>query len=159
MGVPLAEALKDEGAKVIGSRWVVCNKQDSQNPDVRARLVAQEIGVHADSSFYAATPPLESKRMLFSGWATQRSRNGKPLKISFVDVRKAYFNGTPTRKLYIRLPAEMGLPKDMVARLDTCMDGTRDAGAIWRRLICFVVCSTPPRTTANKATRPHRCDL
>ena len=62
---------------------------------MRARLVAQEVSHFEDLSFYAATPPLESKRMLFSQWASERVRGGKPLKLSFVDIRKAYFNGAP----------------------------------------------------------------
>ena len=41
--VPLSQALSDTHAKVIGTRWVLCNKNDRANPDVRARLVAQEL--------------------------------------------------------------------------------------------------------------------
>ena len=52
--------------KVIGSRWVNCNKNDISDPDVRCRLVGQEVNHHEDKSFYAATPPLEAKRMLFT---------------------------------------------------------------------------------------------
>ena len=62
--VPIQDALKERDAKIIGSRWVICNKNDPSNPDIRARLVAQEINTHADTSFFAATPPLESKSML-----------------------------------------------------------------------------------------------
>ena len=87
--VPLEDALKDPEAKVIGSRWVICTKNDPSDPDIRARLVAQEIHTHADHNFFAATPPLESKRMLFPQWATERSRGGAQLKLSFVDIRKA----------------------------------------------------------------------
>ena len=70
VGVPLSEALADADGKIIGSRWVNCNKNDINDPDVRCRLVAQEINLHHDDSFYAATPPLEAKRMLFSEWAS-----------------------------------------------------------------------------------------
>ena len=125
------DALKDPSAKIIGSRWVVCNKNDVHDPDVRARLVAQEVNVHGDASFFAATPPLESKRMLLSQFATERTRHGKPLKLSFIDVRKAYFYGRPSRNLYIRPPQELGLPKHVVCKRVRCMYGTRDAGAIW----------------------------
>ena len=69
--------------------------------------------------------------MLFSEWATRRTHQGKPLKMSFIDVRKAYFYGTPSRNLFIRPPAEMGLPKGLVARLERCMYGCRDSGSIW----------------------------
>ena len=64
VGVPLNEALADKDGKIIGSRWVNCNKNDINDPDVRCRLVAQEVNLHADDSFYAATPPLEAKRLL-----------------------------------------------------------------------------------------------
>ena len=131
VGVPLQQALDDPEGKIVGCRWVVSNKNDINDPDVRARLVAQEVSTHADTSFYAATPPLESKRMLLSDWATRRTHEGKPLKLSFVDIRKAYFNGTPSRRLYIRLPPEMGMGKSTVARLERCMYGTRGAVASW----------------------------
>ena len=45
-------------------------------------------------------------------WGPRRKRNGKHLKLSFVDIQKAYFNGKPKRSLYVRLPPELGLPKD-----------------------------------------------
>ena len=56
-GVTLEQALADGEAKVVGTRWVICNKGDSNSPDVRARLVAQETAHHTDISVYAATPP------------------------------------------------------------------------------------------------------
>ena len=139
-GVDLQEALNDPEGKLVGCRWVNCNKGDLAEPDVRCRLVAQEVN-HGDGpteAFYAATPPLEAKRVLFSQWATERKRGGKHLKLSFIDIRKAYFNGRPKRSLYVRLPPELGLPKDTVAKLERCMYGTRDAGAIWES--CYTDC-------------------
>ena len=96
-GVSLEEAINDQGGKVVGCRWGNCNKGDAREPDVRCRLVAQEVnyGDGATDAFYAATPPLEAKRLLFSQWATERNRGGKHLKISCVEIRKAYFNGRP----------------------------------------------------------------
>ena len=136
--VPLAEAQADTEGKIIGSRWVNCNKNDVNDPDVRCRLVAQEVNLQAESSFYAATPPLEAKRFLFSQWATEQKRQGERLQLSFVDVKKAYFYGVPDRRLYVRFPPELGMPKDMVGRLVRCMYGTRDAGAIWEN--CYTKC-------------------
>ena len=57
------------------------------------------------------------------------------MKLFFVDIRKAYFNGVPSRRLYARLPPELGRPRETVARLDRCMYGTRDASQIWEA--CF----------------------
>ena len=62
--VPEHEALKEPGAKIIGTRWVISNKNDANDPDIRARLVAQEVSHFEDVSCYAATPPLEAKRVL-----------------------------------------------------------------------------------------------
>ena len=134
--VPIAEVR----GKIIGSRWVNCNKNDLEDPDVRCRLVGQEVNLHADEPFYAATPPLEAKRMLFSEFACQRTRDGKPLQISFVDVKKTYFYGVPEKELYVRLPPEFGVSKQYVVKLVRCMYGTRDAGAIWEA--CYASCLT-----------------
>ena len=136
VGVPLDDAKNDPDGKIIGSRWVNCNKNDINDPDVRCRLVAQEVNLHADDSFYAATPPLEAKRMLFSDFSS-RAMNEK-LQISFVDVKKAYFYGVPERTLYVRLPPELGMGKHVVGKLVRCMYGTRDAGAIWEN--CYSSC-------------------
>ena len=121
VAVPLSEAQNDAESKIGGSRWVNCNNNDINDPDVRCRLVAQEVNLHADDSFYAATPPLEAKRLLFSQWATEEKRNGERLQLSFVDVKKAYFYGVPDRHLYVRFPPELGMPKDLVGRLVRCM--------------------------------------
>lgn len=51
--------------------------------------------------------------------------------MSFVDIRKAYFNGIPERAVFMHLPKEMGMPTGMVARQVRCVYGTRDAGKIW----------------------------
>ena len=46
------------GKGPIGTRWVDTNKGDKDKPDVRSRLVAQEINTYADDDLYAATPPI-----------------------------------------------------------------------------------------------------
>ena len=56
--------------KLVRCRWVLCNKRDAQNPDVRARLIACEVNSGSkEDSFYAATPPLEAKKILFTKYA------------------------------------------------------------------------------------------
>ena len=118
----------------IRTRWVICNKGDAEHPEIRARLVACEVNHYNDDSgmFYAATPPLEAKRMVLSEFATRRrTSRGEPLQLSFLDITKAYFNGVPNRPLSVRLPKELGLPPNVVGSLQRCMYGTRDAGSIW----------------------------
>ena len=43
--VPIEQAMRHRGSKLIGTRWALCNKCDALNPDVRARLVAREINL------------------------------------------------------------------------------------------------------------------
>ena len=123
--------LKD--SKTVRSRWVLCNKGDAASPDVRARLVACEVnyGTTTEASFYAATPPLEAKKILFAKYADEPVRLGKQQRISFVDIKKAHFNALPKRNIFMSLPKELGLPGHWVAKQVRCVYGTRDAGALW----------------------------
>ena len=99
--------MADPDGKVIGSRTVNCNKNDINDPDARCRLVVHAINTQSGDSFHAATTPLEAKRLLFSQWSTEQSRNGSDLQLSFVDVKKAHFYGMPDRNLYVRFPPEV----------------------------------------------------
>ena len=108
---------KFKDAKLVRCRWVLCNKGDATTPDVRARLVACEVNHGSkDDKFYASTPPLESKKMLFSKYVDMPTKNGLPQRLSVVDIRKAYFNGIPKRNIFMSLPRELGLPGHWVGR-------------------------------------------
>ena len=62
---------------LVRSRWVNCNKGDAESPDIRARLVACEVNKgDKHDAFYASTPPLEAKKLLFARYAQERSRQG-----------------------------------------------------------------------------------
>ena len=65
-----------------------------------------------------------------------------PLAVSFVDVRKAYFNGVPRRRLHLFFPKELGLEKGAVAHLKRCVYGARDAGMIWEDCYAHVLVKT-----------------
>ena len=113
------------------------NKADAENPDMRARLVSCEVNKDKGSrppEFHASTPPLEAQRAMFSRFASEpfREIEGKrvAVQMSFVDIRKAYFNGIPKRLVYIGLPKKLGLGRDYVGKLMRSCYGTRDAGAI-----------------------------
>ena len=110
----------------------MANKGDSKEPDVRARLVGCEInkGGEKVDALYASTPPCEAKNILFSQLSSERTRKGTSLKMSFVDIRKGFFNGKPTRNLLMHLPKELGLAPNLVGRLVRCAYGCRDAGHI-----------------------------
>ena len=92
-----SEMKANTDATFVRMCWVLCNKRDEKDPDVRARLVACKTAKDKQSQFYASTPPLEAKNCLFSRLPRERTREGKPLQLSFVDDKKAYFNGTPMR--------------------------------------------------------------
>ena len=108
--VPIKECYDETEKAPIGVRWVDINKGDLLNPDYRSRLVAKEIKRDKREDLFAATPPLEAKKMLFSlavtegiGFHGDRSRG---MKIDFIDVRRAYFHAKCKRKVYIELPKE-----------------------------------------------------
>ena len=113
------------------------NKGDCKEPDVRARLVGCEVnkGGEKVDAFYASTPPLEAKNIVFSQFSSERTRKGKPFRICFVDVRKAYVYEKPTRNLFMHLPKELGLAPNLVGRLARCAYGCRGAGHIWE--LCY----------------------
>ena len=118
--------------KLVRTRWVITNKGDAEAPDVRARLVACEINDGKTDAYFASTPPLEAKRILFSEYASRRwSKQGDPLMLSFVDIKKAYFNATPKRNVHLQFPKELGAPQGKIAHLLRCCYGTRDAGLLW----------------------------
>ena len=83
-----------------------------------------------ESDFFASTPPLEAKRMFFSKYANEPVKNNLKKELGFIDVRKAYFNGTPRRNLFVTLPRQLGLPGHWVGRQVRCVYGTRNAGTI-----------------------------
>ena len=64
--VPVEECYEKTGKAPIGTRWVDVNKGDSVHPEYRSRLVAQEINTGKREDLFAATPPLEAKKILMS---------------------------------------------------------------------------------------------
>ena len=61
-----SDARKMKDSKTVQSRWLLCNKGNAKNPNVRARIVACEINTSGtkDDSFFASTPPLEASQWL-----------------------------------------------------------------------------------------------
>ena len=69
----VCEKVKEEvcwsvtGKAPIGSRRIDIIKGDESNPDHRSRLVAQQIKHNSkEKNIFAATPPLETNKFLFS---------------------------------------------------------------------------------------------
>ena len=98
-------------------------------------MVAKEINTGKRDDLFAATPPLEAKKALFSfamtegiGWRTGHKDAG--MKLDFIDVRRAYLYAKARRDVYIVLPEEDSCP-GMCGKLDKAMYGTRDAAQNW----------------------------
>jgi hypothetical protein len=121
--VPRAQAA---GRRVVGTRWVSCNKGDAEHPEIRCRLVCQEVKTYQSDEFFAATPPLETLRMVLS-MAADDAR----MQVTLVDISRAYFNAFIAREVFVELPREAGYGKEVVGRLVKCMYGTRDAAQGW----------------------------
>eukprot|EP00969_Alexandrium_andersonii_P369704 15475735-Alexandrium_andersonii.AAC.1 len=69
--LPVSERRARAGKGPIGGMWVDHNKGYSDTPNVRSRYVAKAIAFF-DDSLFAAAPPLEALRLLFSALANGR---------------------------------------------------------------------------------------
>ena len=121
--------------KIIATKWLDINKGDTTNPNLRARLVGCEFATDKRDDLFAATPPLESLRMILSVCASnQISKNrSENFIIMSNDVSRAYFYAPTTRSIYISIPKEDWEPGDegKVAKLNLSLYGTRDAAKNW----------------------------
>ena len=124
-----------QGNVRFGVRRIDCSTGDSVPPNFRSRLVAKEIKKDTRIDLFAATPPLEAKKILFSlaateGYGFDREGRDHGMKLDFIDIRKAYFNAPARRAVYVELPAEIAEP-GMCGRLLKSLYGTRDAAQNW----------------------------
>ena len=60
------ECWEKTGKAPIRVRWLDINKGDEKNKDYRSRLAAQDFKRDNREDLFAATPPLEAKKWLFS---------------------------------------------------------------------------------------------
>ena len=70
---------KEAWMRPIATNWIDTNKGDESAPNYRARLVGCEIKRDKRDDLFAATPPLESLRMIISICASNQS-NADPEK-------------------------------------------------------------------------------
>ena len=110
--VPLAECWQSTGRAPVKVKWIDINKGDNVNHEYRSRLVAKEIKMDKRLDLFAATPPLEAKKLLFSAATTeglgfaagQDKQSG--MKIDFIDISRAFFQADAIREVYVELSAE-----------------------------------------------------
>ena len=59
------------------------------------------------AKFFASTPPLDASKFPISEVMTKRvSRNNRPLKLRFIDVKKVHLCSEVLRELYVEPPPE-----------------------------------------------------
>ena len=125
---PISDCWEKTGKAPVTVRWVDVQKAEG----VRSRLVARDFkgGDKDRDDLYAATPPLESKRLLISRAATKRE--GKLIrKLLFIDVKKAHLNPRCQQDVYIELPAEAEGGPGMCGKLNFWLYGFRPAASAW----------------------------
>ena len=99
------------GRAPVKVKWVDINKGDSVNHDYRSRLVAKELKMDKRLDLFAATPPLEAKKALFSAAVTEgigykRGDWQSGMKLDFIDISRAFFQAEAIRDVYVELPSE-----------------------------------------------------
>ena len=105
------------------------------NPEYKSRLVAKEIKTDKRIDLFAATPPLEGKKLLFTlavvyGIGCERGDKKNGMKLDFIDIRRAFFHAKAKRAVYVELPPEEA-QDGMCGKLNKAMYGTRDAAQNW----------------------------
>ena len=118
---PIKECWEETGRGPIKVKWVNINKGDAEKEEYRSRLVAMEIAYNKREDLFAATPPLEAKKILYSLFASRER-----MCLDFIDVSRAYFHARSRRRMYVDLPKE-DEEEGMCGMLEKSMYGTRDA--------------------------------
>ena len=95
--VSLEECWDKTGKSPIGTRWVDINKGDKVHPEYRSRLVAKEINTGKREYLFAATPPLEAKKMLMSlavteGIGYKRGMQSSGMKLDLIDFSIRFYD-------------------------------------------------------------------
>ncbi len=123
--------------KVLTTKWLDVNKGDDVAKNYRARLVGREIKRSKRDDLFAATPPLESLRMILSICASRQSsrKDADNFLVMTNDVKRAYFYAPASRPIYIQIPAEDWETGDdaRVGRLNLSLYRTRGAAMNWTK--------------------------
>ena len=82
--------------RLVQVKWLDINKGDDVNHEYRSRLVAKEIKMDKRLDLFAATPPLEAKKLFFSaaiseGMGYKEGERHSGMKIDFIDISMAFF--------------------------------------------------------------------
>ena len=143
--MPRQKAYEKIGRPPISARWLDVNKADDEEPNIRSRYVARQMKAldSSGTSYFAPAPPLEAVRIVIS-LAMTRSGGHQPdwdpkshrrMQLSFVDVKRAYFNAKVDRDsapCFVELPPEDPDRATHCGELLRHMYGTRSAADAWK---------------------------
>ncbi len=87
--VPLEECWKVTGKAPVGVKWIDTNKGDKEKLEYRCRVVTKEIKKDKREDLFAASPPMEAKKVFFSLLASMPETC-----LAFNDVVRAYFHAS-----------------------------------------------------------------
>ena len=123
-------AWEKTGKAPIKVKWVDHNKGTAECPQIRSRLVAKEIRVSERPELFAATPPLESLKLIIS--FTASGHDGRRC-LMHNDVSRAYFHAPAKRDVFVEIIGEDKEDGDeeRCGWLNVSMYGTRDAAQNW----------------------------
>jgi hypothetical protein len=127
------ECFKNLGKQPVTVKWVDTNKGSDEAPAIRSRLVARDFRRKDDKDrqdLFAATPPLELKRMLMSK-AASMSDCGRRRKLLFIDVKKAHLNPKCEADVYFEIPEEANPSPGKIGKLVYWLYGFRPAAQAW----------------------------
>ena len=126
--VPIGMSWELAGKGPVSVRWVDQNKGGEGAMEARCRLVARDFQGKdkGRDDLFAATPPLEAKRMLLSRAATRETVGQTGLrKLLFIDATKAHLNRRCEQDVFIELPEEADCGPGMYRKLGywLCVSG------------------------------------
>ena len=132
---PVEESYRETGKGPVSTKWLDTNKGDSVHPNIRSRFVAREIAHERDTAMFAATPPLEANKLLYSlatteGVGYNEEDRAGGICLMFIDIKRAFFNAQARRPVYVQLPPEDN-EEGKCGRLLKSLYGTRDAARDW----------------------------
>ncbi|CAK0851548.1 unnamed protein product, partial [Prorocentrum cordatum] len=125
---------RELGRRPLSVRWVDIDKGDTDRPDYRSRLVAQETNAQSTiarddiGAVFAATPPLECLRLICSMAMSSDPSEGRVLR--FLGISRARLHCDIKRTVYIKLPEEDPMSQEIgtCGLLRMALYGARDAG-------------------------------
>ena len=87
-----SRAYQRTGRRPLRLKWIDTNKGGTLHPNIRSRLVCTEVRPKGVEAIFAATPPLESLRILMVILSQQDpGETDDPLTLTLADVSRAHF--------------------------------------------------------------------